>query len=91
MLGDIQVPELGSVVMEEDVGWLDISVDDVRLMKLVQTFQNIVGGLPDLSFRDLCSAAYGFLDPSLDKNMSTWRSPPSAYSITMHRFSVFSS
>lgn len=32
MFSDIQVSELSSVVMEEDVSWLDVSVDDVSLM-----------------------------------------------------------
>lgn len=35
MLSDIEVTDLSSVVMEEDVSGFDVSVDDVCLMQFI--------------------------------------------------------
>lgn len=91
VFGHIQVAHLRNALVEENVGRLDVSVDDVGLMQLGQSLQHVVGHSPDLLLGDATLEGLRLFDLSLNGQDGTCRSPSLAYSITMHSISVLSS
>jgi hypothetical protein len=51
--------------MVKNVGWLDISVNDVSLMKFIETLEYIIGKLPNFFLWYFCFVTDCLLDASL--------------------------
>ena len=50
MFGDVEVSDFCDFIMKEDVGWFDISVDNISLVEFIQSFQYIIRDFPYLIF-----------------------------------------
>lgn len=65
MFRDIEISYLGHFIMKENVCRFDVAMDDVRFMKLGQSFQNIIGHPPNLILRNPLPHSQRFLDAML--------------------------
>jgi hypothetical protein len=51
--------------VEKDVGWFDISVNDVRFVQLEKTFQAVVSNIPNIALWDSGFHSGGLFDLTL--------------------------
>lgn len=88
---NVEISYFGDSSDEEYIGWFNVPVNDIAIMESLQSSKNIVGNLPDKVFCELLSFVPLLLDESLSDELSTARSPPSAYSMRMQRVLPISS
>ena len=71
MLGNIEIPYFCHSIMEDDVGWLDVSVYDFCLMKFVESFKNVIDNLPYFLLGNSSLSSRSFLDTILNNKINT--------------------
>lgn len=77
--------------MKEHIRRFNISVDDIGLMQLIETLEQLVSNFPNTLLLDTHFSMQMFLYFPLHRSLHTLRSPSLAKSITTHKFSVYSS
>lgn len=65
VFSNIEISNLSDCVVEKDVGWFDISVNDVRFVQLEKTFQAVVSNIPNIALWDSGFHSGGLFDLTL--------------------------
>lgn len=65
MFSNIEITNFSNAVVEKYVGWLYVSVNDVRLMELEKPFKTVVSDIPDIDLGNSDFHGGGLLDFAL--------------------------
>lgn len=84
-LGDVQIPKFVVLAMDENVGTLEVPMEDSFLVEMVECCDDVGGEIPNADFVDFAEILFGVVD-ELMQVTSIWvvRELPANY-ITMQR------
>ena len=65
VFSNIEISNFSDSVVEKDVRWFDVSVNDVSFVQLEKTFQAVVSDVPNIALWDSAFHGDGFFNLTL--------------------------
>ncbi len=65
VFSNIEISNFSDSVVEKDVRWFDVSVNDVSFVQLEKTFQAVVSDVPNIALWDSAFHSDGFFNLTL--------------------------